>query len=270
MKLFSQATLIVAMTVAAGAQAGLTPVSDTALSNATGQDGITVKITPPGGGLSVDHIYVHDKDGVGAPAYSIGTPSAGAITVGNTSIVNDGITLKVDADGNGGAPVLNVNVDMGTSTVNLGAIGVAASNRSVANNTWGIDTTTNKQILNAMTLEMGSAKMNIQLGNQPQGSLIKLSGSITNGLTISNFGLTDPVGTGTIGIDEIALSDVNGTNLTLGADISVTQDGLLVKMGGNNLDAKMSNITLGSAASIGDVEVGGINAVGTEILVSGH
>ena len=323
MKLFTQATLIAAMVVAGSAHAGLQAMDDKGLSQATGQDGITLRIGAPtlgttittaGGttytrGLAIDSVYIHDKDGrVGNSL----TGQAGAITLGagDSNMVvgsNTPIVVNVDADGNGGAPVLNVNLALGPTLIRTGAIGVAVSNRTVTptGGTWGIGTNVN--ILDSLDLELGATTVNVQLGNTPQGAMIKANGQLQGGLRINNLKLTDnsPLTEtqqtaqmapgGSLYVGSIALSDSGSTNMTLAADIRMVANGgalgtgagdrggLLVTMGGAPLDVLISDVRLGSvdttggtlnaansAASIGDIEIRGLQAAGTSILVSGH
>ena len=323
MKLFTQATLIAAMVVAGSAHAGLQAMDDKGLSQATGQDGITLRIGAPtlgttittaGGttytrGLAIDSVYIHDQDGrVGNSL----TGQAGAITLGagDSNMVvgsNTPIVVNVDADGNGGAPVLNVNLALGPTLIRTGAIGVAVSNRTVTptGGTWGIGTNVN--ILDSLDLELGATTVNVQLGNTPQGAMIKANGQLQGGLRINNLKLTDnsPLTEtqqtaqmapgGSLYVGSIALSDSGSTNMTLAADIRMVANGgalgtgagdrggLLVTMGGAPLDVLISDVRLGSvdttggtlnaansAASIGDIEIRGLQAAGTSILVSGH
>ena len=325
MKLFTQATLITAMVVAGSAHAGLQAMDDKGLSQATGQDGITLRIGAPTlgtaitttsgntytRGLAISNINIHDKDGaVGMDAYGLqgraagNFANAGAITLTNTVVgSNTPIVVTVDADGNGGAPVLNVNLALGPTLVRTGAIGVAQSNRTDGTS-WGV--TNNVNILDSLDLELGATTVNVQLGNTPQGAMIRANGQLQGGLRINNLKLTDNsvvpapltaagvVGGGSLYVGSIALSDANSGDMTLDANVRVVSDagllggagnrgGLLVTMGGAPLDVLISDVRLGavdttggtlnaanSAASIGDIEIRGLQAAGTSILVSGH
>ena len=76
MKLFTQLALVSAIAVSGNAMA-MQALDDAQLSATTGQDGITLTIKPPvkaftgltagrGGVIAIDHIYVHDNDGLAA------------------------------------------------------------------------------------------------------------------------------------------------------------------------------------------------------------
>ena len=122
MKLFTQLALVSAIAVSGNAMA-MQALDDAQLASTTGQDGITLTIKPPvkafsgltagaGGVIAIDHIYVHDKDGLAIA--DGGTGTAGAITLDGFAIAgNQPIVVKIDADGGGaaaGGAFLNVNV----------------------------------------------------------------------------------------------------------------------------------------------------------------
>lgn len=322
MKLFPQIALVSAIAISGNAMA-MQALDDESLSAATGQDGITIQIKPPtaafgdpatgpfaatggfAGVISIDHIYVHDKDGLSVAEG--GTATAGAIVLDGFKIAGSApIVVKIDADGNttgtGGA-LLNVNIDLpDTLVIRTGDISVAASNRSLTNNTVndrGIAATQNK-ILDSLDVQLGGATMNIQLGNEVQTgnvgatTMIKVAGSIGGGLTIDGLTLRDSAGVapaagqlgttgGAIYIGSINIRDTGAANLTLATDIDVSSNGLVMTMGGVASDILLTDVRLGtinkvagvidnatSAASLGDIEIVGMNGVGTQIAISGH
>ena len=329
MKLFPQLALVSAIAISGNAMA-MQALDDDSLSAATGQDGISLYIAPPtsslagftptdgyNGVLTIQNVFIHDKDGVngltaGNPATAVvplAASEAGAIVLGNPNGTNGlviagsaGIKVDIDADSNGGDPLLNVKVALPTKlTVRTGDIGVATSNRvrgtSVTDLTLrGIDATKYNKILNSIDLELGGTELNIQLGAEAQGAMIKVAGSITNGLTITGLELFDGAGTaanltggvlgttgGSIYVGKINVQDSGaGTNLTLATDIDVSANGLVMTMGGSvNTDILMTDVRLGNVAaaagvnwdttkSIGDVEIVGLAMAGTKIAVYGH
>lgn len=332
MKLFPQLALVSAIAISGNAMA-MQALDDESLSAATGQDGITLYIAPPtptaalqaagfdlatySGALTIQNVFIHDKDGVngltaGNPATAVvplADSAAGAIVLGNPNGTNGlviagsaGIKVDIDADSNGGDPLLNVKVALPTKlTVRTGDIGVATSNRvngTLASNTVlrGIDAAEYNKILNSIDIELGGTELNIQLGAEAQGAMIKVAGSITNGLTITGLELFDGAGTaanlaggvlgttgGSIYVGTINVQDSGaGTNLTLATDIDVSANGLVMTMGGStNTDILMNDVRLGNVAaatgvnwdttkSIGDVEIVGLAMAGTKIAVYGH
>ncbi len=337
MKLFTQVALVSAIAVSGSAFA-MQPMTDSALGQTTGQDGISVKIKPPtknfdtlygttafaatggnAGTVSIDQIIIHDKDGL-APTGTKGT--AGAIVLDNFALGGNGlIALDIDADGgpsSPAAPVLNIKVGLpSTLVIHTGDISVAKSNREgVAVDELATRGVTSKvKVLDSMDINVGGASMNIQLGNEPQGAMIKASGTITDGLTISKLRLIDAAGTpataatfnagppvtlatpwvmgdtgGQLYVGKLNVRDTGGSNLTLNANIDISANGLIVTMGGSlKSDIMMTDVRLGNVAAagtglpnqgnfvnpdttkaIGDIELVGVDLVGTKIAVSGH
>lgn len=308
MKLFTKVTLVSAIAVSGNAMA-MQAMDDQSLSAATGQDGITILVAPHTtdagwttwsgaltptagsiqGGVHIDSVYVHDKDGVtGVTGTGITTPGAGAITIDGVDVASTGpISVRIDTDSNGNtanSAVLNVKVGLQETFISLGEIGVATSNRPAS---WGVDNTSYNKILNPLELHMGATNMNIQLGAQPQGAMIKVSGSMIGGFAINGLelfdndgvaGATNPglIAGGSIYVGSIALSDAGGTDLTVAADIDVAAAGLVLTSNGGPMDVRISDVRLGnvaaagSAASIGDIELLGVNATGTQLIIRGH
>ena len=290
MKLFPQLARVAAIAVSGSAFAE-EALNDATLSNTTGQDGITIAIKPPvknfdakintttgttsnyfaltggfAGVIDIDSVRIHDKDGYN------GSGDAGAIVLDNFSLAGSApIIVKIDADGNAGLPVLNVNVELPqTLVIRTGDISVASSagiGAAISNQT---------KILDSMDIQLGAATLNIQLGNEIQGAMIQVAGSVDGGLVINNFKLNDADSGGSIGIDSLTLIDTAGTALTLASDIDVVAGGLqITSTGTQKLDVRMQDVRLGDfsvtpPASIGDVELIGIDTTGTVLTISGH
>lgn len=291
MKLFTKLALVSAIAVSGSAMA-MESMDDSALSSTTGQEGITVKISAPSG-IKIESLYLHDNDGL-----ATGTPSvagvAGAIAIGklatgNTNQQANGITitqtstdplltLDIDADGGTGTtgstgPVLNVAAKVGATKIEIGEISVVKSNAASAT-TLRRGGTNKAVILDGLTLDMGSLTANIQLGNTPQGAMIKLNSTITGGLNISNLSLKDNGvnGGGSIVLDSIKVADANSANMTVNADVSVKTGGLVITDNGGSRDLMVKGIHLGSATakSIGDLEINGLNMGTSTITITGH
>lgn len=300
MKLFPQLALVSAIAISGNAMA-MQALDDSALSAATGQDGITIAIKPPtntdaaavtagfSNAIVIDSVIVRDKDGIGATTVhgiTAGAANQGAIqlgTIGNTAdslkIETSGeIVVKIDAASNGGnavggVPVLNINVALPTQMkVTTGDIYVTSSAGFASG-----QGTARAKVLDSISVSLGGAALNIQLGNDVQGAMIKASGTITGGLTISNLALRDNTGTtgtnaGAVFIDNVIIRSAGVANLVLDAEIDATSTGLVITTNGNN-DVFLQDVRLGAtntAASIGDVELIGIQSSGTEIRISGH
>jgi uncharacterized protein DUF6160 len=274
--MFKKLALVTAIAALPVSGFAMEALEDSALSDVTGQDGITIGITTPN--LTLD-VLVHDNDGLGN-TNGITATGAGTIVIENM-VVNTGgneIVAVIDADDNGGAPLLNVGVTIPTgTTISTGDLSVATSNGmgvAVTNQT--------AVIMDSMDIVLGATSLNIQLGNEAQGVgglpgtyMIALNTAITGGITINNFSLNDAsLGGGSISAASIlvdgdggALGVVAGVNLdgTDGLAISVDQLGTAT-----GLSVQMTDLALGTGTAIGDVEIVGLNLNGTVINVRGH
>lgn len=274
--LASAIAMVPAMTFAAES------LDDASMSAATGQDGIQIALDLA---VTTDTI-VHDTNGINA-AFQSSYTSAGAIVIQNMAIsatngtaAADGVIVQIDAgDSNAStsmtAPVLNVNVAIaGSMTIATGSIGVANSRRD--DGAWGVDGAV-ITIMNTATIILGNTVANIQLGNEPQGAMIKLSTLINGGITILNSTLNDANSGGTIGSASMNMIDNGGANLTVSADIDVTAvDGLRIRINQlgdavNGMDIRIVDQYLGTTTlgMIGDVEMQRVNLAGTVIGIRG-
>ncbi len=292
MKLFSKIALVSAMAVSANAMA-MQAMDDSDLSATTGQDGISIGI-----GISqvtIDKLHVFDGDGLSASAklgdvaatpIVGGTAAAGAITINNVVVGANASLLPshnladitIDTDGNAGSPFLNIGAAVSGLNISLGKIEVNDATGTSGAYKVGSGTAT---ILNGLTLSTGVTAANIQLGNTPQGAMIKLAGTMTGGLTISNLSLHDASanGGGDIVLGGIHLNDTGSNDLATNAAIAVKPTGLQITAMTGSTDMYISKIGLGSAAStLGDVAISGLKvfngAAGTTpgavITISGH
>ena len=135
-------------------------------------------------------------------------------------------------------------------------------------------------VLNLGSITLGATTLNIQLANEPQGDMIALNTTITNGVSISNFALNDAGGTvngGGISVDSLSVVDSGGANLSVDAGINVSATGLVVRVdqlgdATNGADVRLAGVTLGDSAtapSLGDVELVGLNLNNTVVTISG-
>ncbi len=302
MKLFTKLALVSAVAISGQAMA-MESMDDSALSSTTGQEGITLTIKTDE--VKIGKLIVHDNDGLSAAATispttaatAGGTATAGGITVNGVSVKVDttspfalltagaraalGLTndvlaiVKVDADAGAGgtAPVLNVNMLNNAMAIHVDSIGVGASN-SVASMAGKArrGVTSEVSLIENVDLTIGASALNIQLGNQPQGAMIAANGVIGGGIRIANLTVNDNQGGGQVGIQNMAITSADSTNLTVNTLIGVNNQGLSIKSQGAN-DIYMGSIKLGdlsTAASLGSIEIQGMEMVNSEILVSGH
>ena len=252
-------------------------MEDSALSNVTGQDGLTIGLNLPN--LTLD-VNVHDNDGLAGIS-----GDAGAIMI-DDMIINtggDSIDVVVDADGNGGAPVLNVGVTIpGGTTISTGDISVGSS-AGMGN----AMTAQSDVILDYMDITLGATTLNIQLGNEVQTvtgvgggtvtQMIALNSTITGGINITNFSLNDATATtgGSLSATNVAVTGTaEGGDITTAIGVNLDNtDGLVIgigTLGTAGLTVEMTDVALGTAAPIGDVEIVGLNLNGSTITVAGH
>lgn len=308
MKLFTKVALVSAVAISSNAMA-MQAMDDAALSATTGQDGISIGV-----GISkieIGKLHVFDGDGLAAkgtagdPGFG-GTGTTGAITLNNVVVgANDASLLAshnladvtIDTDGGAGNPFLNVAAEVSGLTIDLGKIEVNDATGTAGEYIVGTGTA---EILSGLSLKTGKLTANIQLGNTPQGAMIKLDGAMIGGLEINDLAIKDAANSGYIVLGGIKLNDTNSTDLALDADVAVKPEGLAITAlkNADGTDIYIKQVVLGGGAgfvpksgitpavagtgigsgSIGDVAIsglkvfngaGGANA-GAVITISGH
>lgn len=290
MKLFTKLALVSAVAVSGSAMA-MESMDDSALSSATGQDGISIGI-----GISkiaIENLYIHDNDGLAAKgavgdAGFGGTSKAGAITItgtGSTAIngganATDGIVIgantasllashnladiTIDSDAGTGVngAFLNIGAEVSGLKIYVGKIGVAKSNAVQTTGAYrGVVDGSNNTIINGLSLTTGVTSANIQLGATPQGAMINLSGSIDKGLIIENLGIVDNANKGQITIDALTVTDA-ATRTTTGGVTTVTPGTKLTTNATINVKPEGLVIVGGSTAT--DLYVKGISLSSVE------
>lgn len=308
MKMFTKLALVSSMAISANAMA-MQAMDDAALSSATGQDGITMTIDTVSG-ISIDKLYVHDNDGLaalgpvntGLPAPDDtraaaigdlgfgGTAVAGAISIDSLTISkqNSGdtlLTLDIDSDAGtdtAGGAFLNVAASVAAIDVSIGSIGVGQS--GTYNDTTGMRGANNvNEIITGLDLSLGAISANVQLGAAPQGAMILIDSALEGGLDITNLGINDAAGGGKIFLDKIAVrGDGANGDVEVKAGISVTSNGLEIEnKSTQGLNVYVAGVRLGNVdttdatsiaatASIGDIEIQGLNTGGSTITIRGH
>lgn len=290
MKLFTKLALVSSIAISSNAMA-MQALDDETLSSTTGQDGINIGIKIDSGAITVDQLYIHDNDGLAAAGAAGeagfgGTATAGAIVIGKgdttpgikitqTDTTKNLIDLVIDSDAGTGAngAFLNVAANVTGLKAEIGSIGVAKSNAKVAGSVVrGVVDGSINEILTGLTLELGTVGANIQLGATPQGAMIVVNSQIAGGLKLSNLGIKDNAGGGSIVLDDIQVVKTGQTYLEANAKIGVTTAGLTISPVAQNISTYVTGVHLGSATgkSIGDVEIKGLNMGASTITISGH
>jgi len=274
----------------AGMAAAMDKLSDTEMSGHVAQDGVSITVILPdfdGAGAGTDlgiranQTIFHDKTGYA------GATDAGAILHG-TGVVGDRleltmaagsrITATIDASGDvdvlaGAQPMLNLKLDIPAFVFKTGKTYVARSNGVSA-----AVSSVSAAITDGMTINVGALTANVQLGNETQGSMIRLFGSMAGGITATGYALHDTGSGGSVRIASIGLEN-NGASTALDVDVGVDFDinGLQARVAqlgtvGGGMDMTLSGVKFGDAAqaAIGNINVVGLDLATTQVRIVGH
>ncbi|MBP1504833.1 protein FilA [Acinetobacter nosocomialis] len=282
MKMFTKLALVSSLAISANAMA-MQSMDDAALSAATGQDGINIGIALGSGGISIDKLYLHDNDGLATSTGITGASgTAGSIAISGVTVTQKGtgnlLDLAIDTNGASGSngAFLNVAATIGAVDVHVGSIGVGTSGTlNTTTAVRGITETAPTEIISGLDLSLGQISANVQLGSTPQGAMIKVNSSLQGGLTLSNFGINDAAGGGKIVLDKVMVRGSGNTtgDLDVNANISVVPTGLRIQNNstqGMNVYAQGVHLGAAGNASIGDLEIQGLNVGTSTITISGH
>ncbi|AZC03684.1 protein FilA [Acinetobacter nosocomialis] len=280
--MFTKLALVSSLAISANAMA-MQSMDDAALSAATGQDGINIGIALGSGGISIDKLYLHDNDGLATSTGITGASgTAGSIAISGVTVTQKGtgnlLDLAIDTNGASGSngAFLNVAATVGAVDVHVGSIGVGTSGTlNTTTAVRGITETAPTEIISGLDLSLGQISANVQLGSTPQGAMIKVNSSLQGGLTLSNFGINDAAGGGKIVLDKVMVRGSGNTtgDLDVNANISVVPTGLRIQNNstqGMNVYAQGVHLGAAGNASIGDLEIQGLNVGTSTITISGH
>lgn len=277
MKGFKKLALVSAIAAVPMSGFAMEAMDDSSLATVTGQDGISIQL----GTEIVADIIIHDKDGyTGDANYA----NAGAITLSGFALTfataGDTVDINIDAGAQAANDaVLNIEVvTPNNMTLNLGDLQVGASNGASGTGTWGVNGSS-VTVANLGSVLLGSTTLNIQLGSEPQGYMMVSDVVITNGVNLTNFALIDAGGTvsgGSINMSSLSIVDNGGADLNVDVGVDVDATDLVIDViqfgdATNGADIRIANLKLGdslSAATLGDVEISGLDLTGT-IRISG-
>lgn len=269
----------------------LEALEDEALSEAMGQAGLTLAVTPPVAGYSFSLVF-HDTDPAIDGAFVIGRPLAvGDHIAASFSTAGNPINILIDAAadvdavtaGSQGAG-LNINITLPANTVlHTGTISAAQSNGAGV----AISNQTNV-ILNDQTITLpGITTINLNLGNEATGGqMMRLATNMTAGLTLTNVAVRDANAVdlnGTaIRAASIVIDNTGGaTNLNVDASVDAIPTGLRTTINqfgvagtgaGAGVDIKMNTLRLGdtTTTSMGNLNILGLNLNGSVLTLYGH
>lgn len=298
--------------VSDGAKAAVAPVLDAdgnvvtpgtpAVIGSLGGTNKAAAIVIKGNGISGD---ANEKHGI---VIGANYDNNGAYLLTSRNLADLVIDSDAGTSATGGA-FINVAAQVSGLDINIGEIGVTASNAmpaaGAANIRRGGDDTNYNAILSGLSLKTGKMDANIQLGAAPQGAMIKLDTTMVGGLEIKDLGILDNStktttrAAGEIFIQSIKLTDAGKKDLTLKQDISIigkddASNGYIqIISHGGAKDNYIKGIHLGSydraagavqKTSIGDMEIQGLQTYygaptalggagyqqGAKITISGH
>lgn len=272
MKGFKKLILTSAILAASSSALAMQAMDDESLSSTTGQDGLTITLNSNTTDLKITYV---DRDGVTGTAYN----NAGAVVIGDTAantgvdISANGLTIDVDAGGDAGdttgAGMLQIHIGTSAATV----IGLQNVKISVADadNTGGSATGARSDIISfdstaQLTIAANANLMNIQLGNEDQGSMVHMDANLGN-VTLTGLAINDVNSGGSIAIGTLSVQ-----NLHLINDIDVVAGGLQIATAGTTIgEVGLEQVRLGdnTQAAIGDIYISNLNPV-TTITITGH
>lgn len=340
MKTLKKLALVTAVAAVGSSAYALEKLDDKELAQATGQDGITITISPDNTvGVQIDKLLIHDNDGVpGVPAGSsftateLGisaatTGTAGAIVLDTGAkdkngtattkglIIQGGdIAIGVDTDGGGtgNKPFINANIQMsGETHIGIGKVQVGKSGAVNAAGYTGAAqrgtdaAVTSQDILGALSLKMNGGEMNVQLGEQPQGAMVKMKSTLTGGLKLNDLEVIDANGhgatptaprKGSLLVKEVVLTDATGPNMSMNATVDIdSEKGIVIGMKSptGGYYAYLTDVGIGDGtgtgtmatydvtsgtppvtttltSTIGDVEIIGLSMGDSTISIKGH
>lgn len=267
---FRKLALAAAVAVVPTAGFSLETLDDSALSELTGQDGLTIDLTLTGAAVTARYLDTDGETGTSHPdAASFDLSADGALNIPITNLDLD-TTVTVDVGGNANNSAgLIIGLDLTSLSVSLGAITVDNGDISTA----GAGSYT---ILSGFDLTMAGSEVGILLGGGAEvtgADFVYLNGTVS-GLTISNMEIND--GSNALGITSLVLSDLvlDGTTVNLVDAAAGPGAALEVVTGASlTLDVELNGIYLDNGTdtnTIGSLGLYGLDLSGTTITISGH
>lgn len=267
---FKKLVLASAVLAASSSAFAMEAMDDESMSSTTGQDGLTITLDSTINDLAITYV---DRDGYGASGFT----EAGAVVIGSAAAGIDlnlvDVVVTIDAGGSAGTAsgsgMLNINVGMATSTIGLGnvVIGVAdASNTTGSSSVGAVVGIVSFDATAALTIAGNANLMNIQLGNEDQGAMIRMNANMGN-ITLTGLSINDVNSGGSISVGVLELN-----NVQLNTSVDVVAGGLQIVSTSSFGEVGLERVVLGGGASIGDIYITGLGGAGesSTILVTGH
>jgi hypothetical protein len=247
MKAFKKAALAAAVAALPMTGFAMEALQDEALSEVTGQDGITITL----GSTGAFDIFIGDADGDAQNTPNRLTGLAGGIYIDGFDTGAGNTVIEIDAD----VDTIQAGITLGAGTIDLGAISPSDGS--------GPGTT----VLDMGTLTHTGITINVQLGAEDQGNFAVLTGMVTGGINLNNFSINDTNSTGAISMDLLVNDAGAGTDLTLSGNVNVTTGGITIE-NLPSVDVSLNNLNVGGTGDIGDVSIIGLTT--PNITIAGH
>lgn len=243
MKAFKKAALAAAVASLPMTGFAMEALQDEALSEVTGQDGITITL----GSTGAFDIFVADTDG-----FTGNVGGLGGIYIDGFNTGGGSTSIVIDSD----ADTIQANIQLGAGTIELGNISASASSAAPG-----------ATLISMGNLAHTGININVQLGAEDQGNFAVLSGTVTGGIQLNGFSIADTSSGGDISMD-LLIQDTSGSgNLALSGSVNVDANGLqLTNL--PNVNVTLNNLNVGGGGDIGDVSIIGLNT--PDITIACH
>ncbi len=252
-------------------------MQDEDLSGVTGQDGISI-------GLNLDatlNVGIEDTNGF------TGNTGAGMILIENMGLSTGtgDLNLVIDSASSGsGGGVLQVSIQADELTVDTGDLyvgqgtdgtDVAAGIAKVGTELTAVQGSAfTDPVLESVSITLNDLELSLQLGSEASNlfaisttSVLSIDiGTLADGT--DNLTLNDASGNGSLSVDQLSLNNLDVDGITG----QVTTSGLVINTNGalTGVQVAAMGVQLGTADSIGNVYVTGLDLSNTAITIAGH
>lgn len=263
----------------------LEAMSDGAMAEQTGQDGITVALQYTNSTISFSEAIITDTNGMAGAtgkASLVIAPQTFSSTQGirffkdisSTTLATAPINIKMDAEGNAGTPVLNAAIslpsDMQRIRINPFSIYLATGSDSIFNKrkvvAGSVDINTPGQFneVRAGVTELlrvngegvdtvfkngDPVTLNIQLGNTPQGHMFNFTGGSILCMGNNASCMSAPGTDGSNPIEIMSKNSSGNSSLKLGFTLRATNQTTGFRLNGFYGDINSDGLTFGKAGS---------------------
>lgn len=268
---FKKLVLASAVLAASTGAFAMEAMDDESMSTTTGQDGLTITLDSSIQNLVITYV---DRDGLAGGSFN----DAGALVIGDTTNGVDvsivGLRIDIDVGGSAGTSagsgMLNIGIGMTSMNIGLGnvVIGVAdASNTAGSQSVGAVKGILSFDASASLNIAGNASLMNIQLGNEEQGSMVKMSANLGT-ITLTGLSINDVTASGSITVGRLIVSNLQAVNT-----IDVDNTDLVINTAGTTIGTiGMEDVKLGdknTVAEIGDIYISNLNANST-IRIHGH